>query len=77
MKYVILRCSDGARLCQDKRFRNFAYFGTFPECVKFYRSEGWAKRAQNSMKKQGISTIIQSLKKGDEMDATGNIRFAF
>jgi hypothetical protein len=77
MKYVILRCSDSARLCKDGNFRNVAYFGTFPECVKFYRSEGWARRKHEELKRQGIHTVIKSLKEGDEMDATGNIRFAF
>lgn len=77
MKYVILRCNDSARLCKDGNFRNFAYFGTFPECVKFYRSEGWAKRKHNELKDKGIPTIIKALNKGDEMDANGNIRFAF
>lgn len=77
MKYIIMRCSDNARLCKDGNFRSVAYFGTFSECVKTYRSEGWANRKYEYLKKCGIPTVIHSLRKGDKMDANGNIRFAF
>ncbi len=32
------------RLCQDNKWRAFCHFGTYKECVKEYRSLGFAKR---------------------------------
>lgn len=34
----------GRRLCKDKRWRDFANFGTYPECVKVYKRVGNATR---------------------------------
>ena len=45
---MIFVVKDGMRLCKDKRWREFANFGTFKECVKIYRSRGAAVRLANS-----------------------------
>lgn len=41
---MILVIKNGARLCCDNRWREFANFGTYPSCVKVYKSVGFAKR---------------------------------
>jgi hypothetical protein len=36
---------NGARLCKDGKWREFACFGTYPSCVKEFKLKGWAERA--------------------------------
>jgi hypothetical protein len=68
--YLVLDEFD-SRLCKDGCFRHFAYFGTYPECVKIYRVRGWAiRRAQKHLKK-----IVIRLPDGAIMDASGRIRW--
>lgn len=43
MLYYI-QLENGSRMCQDFRFRHFTHFGTFPECMKFYKRPKWAER---------------------------------
>lgn len=63
---VVVR--DGRRLCQDGYLREFANFGTFPECVKEYRKRGWAER-----KAKEIGGQVVEIYRGQSMDASGNI----
>lgn len=71
MRYIILY--NDARLCKDGKFRDLAFFGTFPTCVKFYRKKGWASRKQDQFLRQGTETTIVVLRDGDTIDASGKI----
>lgn len=65
---MIVIVKNGYRLCSDNRWRSFANFGTYPECVKEYRSLGWAKK-----KAKKIGGTVVELKEGETMDACGRI----
>jgi len=67
---VITKTIDGKdhRLCQDGKWRWFANFGTFAECVKEYRSLGHAKRRAKRVK--GEVVVVGE---GMAMDAVGNL----
>lgn len=67
---VVAKVMNGKnyRLCQDNLWREWAHFGTFPECVKEYVSRGWAEKA--AKKKKGF---VIELKKGEAMDAFGRV----
>ena len=39
---LIIDRESTARYCQDGKFRYFACFGTYPECVKVYKTLGHA-----------------------------------
>ena len=58
----------GMRLCQDNKWRSFANFGTFPECVKVYRRLCAAETKANKIK----GKVVQ-LSAGMEVDAVGKI----
>ena len=70
---VLIHEETGGRLCQDGRFRGFASFGTYPECVKVYRKEGFALRRKDKLWAMGCKTSVFSVPAGKAMDATGNI----
>jgi hypothetical protein len=66
MIFVINRF--GLRYCRDGKLRNFAMFGTYRECIKIYRTIGWAiKQAAE------IDGCVVQLPKSHEMDASGEI----
>lgn len=65
---MIVIVKNGHRLCSDNRWREFANFGTYPECVKEYRSLGWAQK-----KAKKIGGTVVELKEGETMDACGQI----
>jgi hypothetical protein len=56
------------RLCQDGKWRSFANFGTYPECVKEYKSLGFAKKRAKKVKGQ-----VAVIREGLEVDASGNV----
>ena len=58
----------GRRLCKDKRFRDIAWLGTFPENLKFFR---YKKSAVKYLTNEGRRVI--PLYKNDEIDACGKI----
>ena len=60
-----------AVLCQDGKFRRFANFGTYPECIKVYRSLGWAKRKQDLFERWGREVVVTKLPNGHSVDAVG------
>lgn len=73
-RYVIMHeelGSDGigARLCKDGKFRNFANWGTYKECVKVYNTRGWALRKQTELDNRGVRVAVVLLHKS--MDACG------
>ncbi len=64
---MILVCKDqSARLCQDGCWRYFANFGTYPECVKIYKSLGHALRRA---KRNG--GYVVEIPEGFAVDASG------
>ena len=72
--FVLTDIDTGARLCEDAKFRTFACFGTYPECVKVYRQRGWALRRQKDLFNfRLIDTEVKEIKDGQVMDATGSI----
>jgi hypothetical protein len=48
---IIIKINDGKtyRLCNDGRWRDFAWFGSMAGCVKNYHSLGQAKRVARSL----------------------------
>jgi len=42
--YLVIKNAGQLRLCNDSKWRSFANFGSYPECVKEYRVPGWAHR---------------------------------
>lgn len=66
--YLIID-GEGRRLCQDKRFRSFANYGTFPECVKEYNAIGWAIRVARRLR-----CCVVKLPQGSvEIDSSGEV----
>lgn len=77
-RWVILCPQSGMRYCTDGKYREHATFGSFPGCVKLYKSRGWALRiAQRRQcphnKGNCTKAYIVSLYPGDAMDAAGVI----
>jgi hypothetical protein len=71
---VLKNENTGARLCYDGKFRNFANFGTFPDCVKVFKSKGWALRKQEElMRFHNCPCEIVFLNGNRTMDASGMI----
>jgi len=66
---IVKQDGTGALLCNDGRFRLPAMYGTFPECVKFYRKKGWAEKLFQKYDKITLYFIYE----GDEIDTKGNI----
>ena len=73
MVWIVLHPENGARLCKDHCWRDFACFGTYKECVKFYKRKGYAQRIANRYKVAGKTHIV-SLSEGETMDASGRIQ---
>lgn len=65
---MILIETSGNRYCKDGKFRSFASFGTFHECVKIYKCLGHAKRIA---KRHNANIIV--IPKGMSIDASGLI----
>lgn len=75
---IVVCPETGRRLCYDNKWREFANFGSFPECVKVFKYPAAALKAGAKYRikpaKAGdtVSTIIH-LYEGDSMDASGRI----
>lgn len=67
--HYIIDKGTGSRLCKDGKWRAFANFGTYPECVKRYRQKGWALRRIAQIR----NGFVLSLTGGWTMDASGNV----
>lgn len=65
---MVLIVKDNMRLCNDGRFRQFANFGTFKECVKVYRSVSAATK-----KAKEVSGSAVSIPAGHTVDACGSV----
>lgn len=72
--YIVVHEETGARLCKDNKLRDFACFGTYPECVKKYKRKG---NAENATKRfpwgSSDKLTVVALNEGDVMDASGNV----
>lgn len=66
--YLVVKVDGAWRLCQDFRWRSFANFGTYPECVKVYKSIVAATNRARATKGQ-----VAAIDKNMSVDAAGNI----
>ena len=62
----------GNRLCKDGKWREFACFGTYPECVKVFKCEGWAMKAAEKYCLHD-DWELKRIREGQSMDACGRI----
>jgi len=70
--WMVIHPETGARLCKDHKWRNFALFGTYSSCVKFYKRKGNAQRVADRFRVNGQTHII-CLMEDETMDASGKI----
>lgn len=66
---ILVIDAQGRRLCQDGRFRGFASFGSFAECVHTYRRLGAAKRRI----RRYIGAVVVRIPAGMEVNAAGQV----
>ena len=55
-------------LCNDGKLRRKPLFGTEPECARFYRNLGWAKKKATKM-----GLFIVEIPSKHQLDITGTI----
>ena len=67
LPYLIVN-EQGDRLCNDNRWRQFAMFGSYQECVKEYRTKGHAKRQAKRIK-----GIVIKIPEGFAIEAGGTV----
>lgn len=65
--YLIIN-STGMRLCEDLRWRSFANFGTYSECVKEYKRKFCAIKIA---KRYGGSVVL--IPENHTVDASGSV----
>jgi hypothetical protein len=79
VKIVVCPVS-GDRLCQDKRWRGFAMFGSYPSCVKEYRLMHAAltagRRYRHPHNVDRVVAEVVQLNEGDSMNAAGQVNRA-
>jgi len=77
-RFICIINDQGMRLCGDKRWRDFAMFGTSRSTVKTYRSLGAAKRVAKQVHGKVVK-IEYDDNEGDSytMDASGKIVHRF
>ena len=79
-RYIVVCPTTGDRLCKDMKWRSFANFGDYPECVKIYRTQGWAvKAAVRRTRPIGSNDPVRTTKmiilnEGDAMNASGQVK---
>ena len=76
--FIVVCPLTGARLCKDRKWRNFANFGTHSECVRIYKYLTPAEKAgeRYRIKPAGFGdTVLRVIHMydGDSMDAAGNV----
>lgn len=75
---IVVCPETGRRLCQDNKWREFANFGTYPECVKLFKypqaalKAGARYRIKPAQPGDTLNSIVY-LYDGDSMDASGRI----
>lgn len=62
---------NGGMRCKDGLYRSLVFFGTYPECLKFWSSEGWARRAAE--KDMLSDYTIYHVYPNDKVECNGNI----
>jgi len=70
--WIVIHPHTEARLCKDNKWREFAMFGTYPTCVKIFKSRGWAEKAAERFAINHEWKMV-ALGKGESMDASGRI----
>lgn len=69
---IVIINDEGLRLCCDNRWRSFANFGSYKECVKTYKTVGSAKKT--AKKVQGkIAQIPSDSKISRSVDSCGTV----
>ena len=64
-------------LCKDGKFRSSPTFGTYKNCVKFYKGFGWAERKQLELLEfHNMVTTIITINNGDILHSSGRIERA-
>src|SRR4051812_20452700 len=66
---MILVIKGDYRLCQDNNWRSFANFGTYPECVKVYKSIYAARKKAKKLK-----GLVVKIPDGMSVDASGDVQ---
>lgn len=69
---IIIINDNGDRLCKDNKWRSFAFFGSIKECVKIYKSPGYAKRKAKKIGGHAIQVPTQP-ERSISMDAFGKL----
>jgi hypothetical protein len=75
---IVICPISGRRLCRDNKWREFANFGTYPECVKIFKypkaalKAGARYRIKPAQSGDTLNQIVY-LYDGDSMDASGKI----
>lgn len=64
--------NEGRRLCRDNGWRDFAFDGTYPSCIKTFKTVGWAKR--RAKKTNGAKVVHIPSSRKISMNAVGDIR---
>ena len=75
---IVVCPATGRRLCWDNKWRNFAHFGTFRECVKEFRYLASALKAGQryrlpAARKTDTAASVIHLYDNDSMDASGKV----
>ena len=65
---ILVINKDNMRLCQDRKWRSFANFGTYPACVKVYKSQPAAEKCARR-----VGGKILVLQPSQGMNAAGQI----
>lgn len=69
--WIVLHPETGARLCNDKIFRDWAPMGYADDCVKTYKRKGYAQRVANELKVNGKTRILNI--DGKDLNAQGEL----
>ena len=68
MRWFVVNPGTGMRLCKDNKWRDFAMFGTYRSCVKFYKRQINAQKVANRIRGK-----VSMLADNESMDASGRI----
>lgn len=73
--HYLIRLQDGARRCQDGKWRVFTGFGSMRACVKVYKRKGSAMRYVNAVNAwyDHPRVVVLTLEDNQVMDAAGHI----
>ena len=73
---IVVCPETGMRLCRDNKWRSFANFGTYKECVKEFKYLKSACKAGERYRLKAVKaghTLVIHLYDNDSMDASGRV----